>query len=507
MRVGIVSPYSYTYPGGVGRHVEALSEELGSQGHDVRIMAPYDPDDRLARVMHRGAAPDRRPLPENLISLGRSTGFPANGAVSNLGISSQAVGTLGRELRHGGYDVIHVHEPNAPFVGFFAAEAARVPLVGTYHCYSTEHAGQRLHVERDRGPPPVQQDRRADRRVRGRAVDGRALLRRPLPDRAQRRGSGRRPARPRRRRRARAPVRGPRRRPQGPARAAARLRGAAQRRRGRAPDRGRLHPRGGGAAADGARGHPPGRAREPRRRSGACWAARTCCARPRWAARASAWCSPRRSPRTPRWWPPTSSATATWCATAWTACSCPPRDAAALGEALRSLALDPARRAAMAAAAREGAERFTWPHVAHEVADAYEDAAALPQPGPPGAAARAGSAWPRPTAAPVVRPRRLPSLEPEAPPTRRRRAVRVARRVAVAGAAVAGVGLAGLAVRHIGVDSIGRAIAGRHARVGAGGLRAHVPVDAHARRGVARDPARRAARACASAAATPRGAR
>ena len=100
-------------------------------------MAPYDPDDRLARVMHRGARPDSRPLPENLIQLGRSTGFPANGAVSNLGISSQAVGTLGRELRHGGYDVIHVHEPNVPFVSFFATEFSRVPLVGTFHCYST----------------------------------------------------------------------------------------------------------------------------------------------------------------------------------------------------------------------------------------------------------------------------------------------------------------------------------------------------------------------------------
>ncbi len=29
MRVGLISPYSYTYPGGVGRHVEALAEELG----------------------------------------------------------------------------------------------------------------------------------------------------------------------------------------------------------------------------------------------------------------------------------------------------------------------------------------------------------------------------------------------------------------------------------------------------------------------------------------------
>ena len=136
VRVGLVSPYSYTYPGGVGRHVEALAEELVGRGHDVRLLAPYDPDDRLARVMHRGASPDRRPLPDYLVPLGRTVGIPSNGAVSNLGLSTQAVGTLGRELRNGGYDVVHVHEPNAPYVSWFATEAARVPVVGTFHCYS-----------------------------------------------------------------------------------------------------------------------------------------------------------------------------------------------------------------------------------------------------------------------------------------------------------------------------------------------------------------------------------
>ena len=57
VRVALVSPYSYTYPGGVGRHVEALAQELSELGHEVRLLAPYDPDDRLARVSHRGARP------------------------------------------------------------------------------------------------------------------------------------------------------------------------------------------------------------------------------------------------------------------------------------------------------------------------------------------------------------------------------------------------------------------------------------------------------------------
>ena len=54
-----------------------------------------------------------------------------------------------------------------------------------------------------------------------------------------------------------------------------------------------------------------------------------------------------------------------------------PGDALALAEALRRLALDPAHRERMSAAARERAERFAWPHVAAEVLGCYEQAIAL----------------------------------------------------------------------------------------------------------------------------------
>src|SRR5437867_244280 len=128
MRVGLVSPYSYTYPGGVGRHVESLADELLEQGHDVRLLAPYDPDDRHARIAHRGARPQRRRVPDHFVSLGRTVGLPMNGAVSNLSVSPPCVTVLGQELRQGDYDVIHVHEPNAPTVSWFATAAATQPL-------------------------------------------------------------------------------------------------------------------------------------------------------------------------------------------------------------------------------------------------------------------------------------------------------------------------------------------------------------------------------------------
>src|SRR4051794_18150906 len=44
VRVALVSPYSWTYPGGVTRHIEALAGQLTASGHDVRVLAPFDAD-------------------------------------------------------------------------------------------------------------------------------------------------------------------------------------------------------------------------------------------------------------------------------------------------------------------------------------------------------------------------------------------------------------------------------------------------------------------------------
>jgi phosphatidylinositol alpha-mannosyltransferase len=137
MRVALVSPYSWTYPGGVTRHIEALAEQFLASGHDVRVLAPFDHDDRVSSLLHRGAAPQRRAMPDYLIPLGRSVGFPANGAVSNLSTHAAGLSTMRRELRDGNFDVVHLHEPIAPVLCWDACVSTRLPLVGTFHAYST----------------------------------------------------------------------------------------------------------------------------------------------------------------------------------------------------------------------------------------------------------------------------------------------------------------------------------------------------------------------------------
>ena len=287
-KIALVSPYSWTYPGwrdpphrGAGRGVPRRRPRRAR----ARPLRPRRPARRACCTAARARRP--RPAPDYLVPLGRTVGYAFNGAVSNLVATPYAVATLRRELRTGGYDVAHVHEPVAPVVGWDALASAPVPLVGTFHCFSenvitnnvANLLGARRRLNMLRGRIAVSE---AAAWTGRRFYGGRYRV---IPN-----GVAVPDARPARERGGPAAhrLRRPGRRAQGPARAAARLRGAARARAGRAADR-RRH-RGGGVAAAARRPRRRGPGQGVRRaQARARSRRRTSCARPRWAERASAW--------------------------------------------------------------------------------------------------------------------------------------------------------------------------------------------------------------------------
>jgi len=146
MRIALVTPYSWTYEGGVNRHTQALAEHLIGKGNDVRVLAPWDPPDRLSNTLHRGSPPRDRPVPDYLIPLGRTIGMPANGAVSNLCPFPDAVTKMRRELRVGRFDVVHVQEPPVPVVAWDACSFRGAPVVGTFHAYAPKFATNNMAI-------------------------------------------------------------------------------------------------------------------------------------------------------------------------------------------------------------------------------------------------------------------------------------------------------------------------------------------------------------------------
>jgi phosphatidyl-myo-inositol alpha-mannosyltransferase len=459
MRVALVSPYSYTYPGGVGRHVEALAHELTELGHEVRLLVPYDPDDRLARVTHRGARPQQRPLPDHVVPMGRTLGLPMNGAVSNLATFPKSVGLLSRELRHGGYDVVHVHEPNAPYMSWYATESAKAPVVATFHTYSTGPivnrfaasfvGARRLYAKLSARIAVSEAAQWTAQRYYGgryRIVPNGVDLSAARPDHS---------------------------RPHEELRIV--FVGRAEERKG-LPVLLRAFEalRGVGVPARLTVAGPPAEEVEPMLLDpeGIDIAGQVDEAT-KWKllGEADVLCAPSLGGESFGMVLTEAFASGTPVVASNIAgyrdvvrdgedgLLVPVGDAVALGEALLELASDPARRSAMSDAARDAAERFAWPNIAREVESVYEEARTVPE--PEGRVARAaqrlGAVPTEP--GPRVGPKRLPSLEPKAPAAARgRKVARAARRVLVTAGAVAGAGLAALALQRIGIESIGRAI-------------------------------------------------
>ena len=58
MKLALVSPYDFAYPGGVTEHVASLAEQFIANGHEVHIVAPSSDDD--AEPISSVAAPIHR---------------------------------------------------------------------------------------------------------------------------------------------------------------------------------------------------------------------------------------------------------------------------------------------------------------------------------------------------------------------------------------------------------------------------------------------------------------
>jgi phosphatidyl-myo-inositol alpha-mannosyltransferase len=458
MRVALVSPYSWTYPGGVTRHIEALAGELLATGHDVRVLAPYDHDVRRTAWLHRGSRPQAREMPEWLIPLGPTLGWPSNGAVSNLAPTPTAIATLRRELRTGQFDVVHLHEPVAPVIGWDALTSTDAPLVGTFHAYSESrlpHAvavtlGARRKLNRLAARIAVSEAAAwTGRRFYGGAY-------RVVPNGVALPEGG---------------VPGPRVRAPGEPLEIVFV-GQAVERKG-LPVLLR--------AFEALRQHVPVRltivgASEPEvapllvDREGVTILGRVSDAEKHAALQAAdVLAAPSLGGESfgmvltegfAAGTPVVASDIAGYrdvVSDGVDGLLVPRADPTALAETLRDLALDPERTAALGAAAAESAERYAWPKVAAQVSEVYEDARAVPE--PEGAVQRAAVRYGLRSAdlGPRRPARRLPSLEP-VPAGHGHALVRIARRAAMG---AAGLGIAGgtyLALEHIGLDRIGRSL-------------------------------------------------
>ncbi len=117
VRIGLVSPYSLTLPGGVQGQVLGLARALRARGHEARVLGPCD-----------GPPPEPGVTP-----LGSSIPLAANGSVAPIAPSPACALRTIAALDDEDLDVVHLHEPLVPGPCLTTLVVAETPLVGTFH--------------------------------------------------------------------------------------------------------------------------------------------------------------------------------------------------------------------------------------------------------------------------------------------------------------------------------------------------------------------------------------
>jgi phosphatidyl-myo-inositol alpha-mannosyltransferase len=125
MRIGMVCPYSFDVPGGVQSHVLQLADVMHARGHDVSVLAPASPEAHIS-------------LPDYVVSGGKAVPIPYNGSVARLRFGPATHRKVKRWLSEGNFDVLHLHEPNAPSLSMLALNIAEGPIVATFHTSTTK---------------------------------------------------------------------------------------------------------------------------------------------------------------------------------------------------------------------------------------------------------------------------------------------------------------------------------------------------------------------------------
>jgi phosphatidyl-myo-inositol alpha-mannosyltransferase len=125
VKLALVSPYDFAYPGGVTEHVAHLAKEFRSRGHDVHIVVPSS-DDEAEPTLAVDAQVHR---------IGRVVSIPANGSVARITLSLRSYLQAKRLLREQQFELIHLHEPMMPALPLTVLRHSRSVNVGTFHAY------------------------------------------------------------------------------------------------------------------------------------------------------------------------------------------------------------------------------------------------------------------------------------------------------------------------------------------------------------------------------------
>jgi glycosyltransferase involved in cell wall biosynthesis len=142
LSIGILTPFLWTVPSGVNRQVAALVARLTAHGHRVTVIAPSgdkqavnDARSRVQAVLTGERETVFLPHEEypRFFFAGATYAVRHPGAVKLIAAPTDLIANIDVLLEAEDLDVLHLHEPFVPGLGWSALRHAASPLVATFH--------------------------------------------------------------------------------------------------------------------------------------------------------------------------------------------------------------------------------------------------------------------------------------------------------------------------------------------------------------------------------------
>ena len=129
-KIALVSPYDHAFHGGVADHINSLAAQFREWGHTVKIIAPCKSADAIED--------------DDFIPMGRAVPIPSGGSIARVSFSVWLKPRIKQMLEREAFDVVHFHEPFAGLISkdmLSLIDPAESTAVGTFHTYE----GTRLY--------------------------------------------------------------------------------------------------------------------------------------------------------------------------------------------------------------------------------------------------------------------------------------------------------------------------------------------------------------------------
>lgn len=121
MKIALVSPYDFPYPGGVTAHISHLRTEFVRSGHTVKIIAP--------------SSNEKHETIDDVYRIGGVVPVQVSGSVARISLSPGSYRWVKAILQREKFDIVHVHEPLMPVLGLITLRHSKSINIGTFHAY------------------------------------------------------------------------------------------------------------------------------------------------------------------------------------------------------------------------------------------------------------------------------------------------------------------------------------------------------------------------------------